>query len=628
MADAKFLQLFLQEAEDLLDRLEDALLNLEKDPKAADHIASAFRAIHTLKGSGAMTGFDSLVEVAHEVESVFDLVRNGEMQVSSQLISLTLSAKDHLRQEIEGTADPAVRAQLISAIKAVAAAPPTPTTEEVLPDGEPRLHRLMLNFDAGVLEAGSNLPAIFDDLRELGTLDLTLRRDTIVTLDQLQPTKLSFQWQADLTTSASEADIRNIFLFLADDSGIEVHTQAPIAEASELAKPAAKNTSPADTIKVQVTKLDDLVDLVGELVIAKSRLSAISGSLDDPELVAVAEDMERLSNDLRDRIMDLRMLPMSATFRRFERLVRDLALELNKSLRLDTQGGDTELDKTVLDRLGDPLVHLIRNAADHGIEAPEDRLRAGKDKVGTIALRARQTESRVMIQIEDDGRGIDDQRVRAKAIERSLLSPDDDLSREQLLEFIFEPGFSTAKTVSSVSGRGVGMDAVRRSIGDLNGTLTLDSQKGAGTRFTVELPLSLAIMDGLLVRVGDDPFLFPLSLVEECIEPPSHNDGAAENRLIQVRNELVPYVSLREWFRLPTERNRDAQVVVTNLGQGRFGFLVDSVVGQHQTVLKDLGPVGRNVQGLSGATILGDGTVALILDASQIIQGMEAEGER
>jgi two-component system chemotaxis sensor kinase CheA len=374
-------------------------------------------------------------------------------------------------------------------------------------------------------------------------------------------------------------------------------------------------------VKVPADKLDILMDLVGELVIAQARLNQTANDMHNPVLTSVAEDMERLTTELRDNTLGLRMLPIGTTFARFRRLVRDLSNELGKQIELVTEGAETELDKTVIDRLGDPLVHLIRNSIDHGIETPERRQAAGKPARGTVKLSAIHSESHVVIRIEDDGAGLDAGAIRAKAIERGVLSEDARPSTQELYNLVFDAGFSTAKTVSSVSGRGVGMDVVKRSIDALRGKVSIDSRPGEGSTVTVELPLTLAIIEGLLVEVDDEHYVLPLSLVEECIElsedEVAHSNG---NRLIEVRGELVPYMRLRENFgrsgRLPVIE----QIVVTRLGETRFGFTVDKVIGQHQTVIKGLGKMYEGVSGLAGATILGDGAVALILDAHKLMQ--------
>jgi len=322
------------------------------------------------------------------------------------------------------------------------------------------------------------------------------------------------------------------------------------------------------------------------------------------------------------------MLPIGTTFSRFRRLVRDLSNELNKNIELVTEGAETELDKTVIDRLGDPLVHLIRNSIDHGIEMPEQREASGKPAKGTVLISAVHRESKVVITIKDDGAGLNAEAIRAKAIERGVLSEDSTHTDQELYNLIFDAGFSTAKVVSSVSGRGVGMDVVKRSIEELRGTVSIDSEPGKGSTVTIELPLTLAIIEGLLVQVEQEKYVIPLSQVEECIELTADEvESANGNQLIEVRGELVPYLRLRECFDSNGDSLEIEQIVVIRTGDKRFGFTVDQVIGQHQTVIKALGKMYEGIDGLAGATILGDGNVALILDTNALIQSKSSNNK-
>jgi two-component system, chemotaxis family, sensor kinase CheA len=382
--------------------------------------------------------------------------------------------------------------------------------------------------------------------------------------------------------------------------------------------PAAESTS---SIRVAAERLDDLVDLVGELVIAQARLAEIAGRREDPELSTVAEDIARLSADLRDNTLSVRMIPIGTTFSRFNRLVRDLAGELGKDIELVTEGAETELDKTVIERLGDPLVHLIRNCCDHGLEVPAARVAAGKPSRGTVRLGAHHAGRNVVVEIRDDGAGLDADAIRAKAIERGLVESDAKLSQSELFALIFLPGFSTAKSVSNVSGRGVGMDVVKRSIDGLRGSIEIESARGAGTTFRITLPLTLAIIEGLLVGVGDASYVLPMSLVEECVELTRAGvESAHGNQVTPVRGELVPYLRLRDWFRVSGPAPAIEQITIVTAGGVRFGLVVDHVIGQHQTVIKALGAIYAGVKGISGATILGNGTVALIVDVPALLR--------
>jgi len=336
--------------------------------------------------------------------------------------------------------------------------------------------------------------------------------------------------------------------------------------------------------------------------------------------------VERLTGELRDSALNIRMLPIGSTFSKFKRLVRDLSSELGKEIELTTDGAETELDKTVIEKLNDPLVHLIRNSLDHGIEQPEARVAAGKTRHGTVHLAAVHSGDSVLITIQDDGAGLDKEAIRSKAIERGVIAAQAELTDKELFNLIFAPGFSTAKKISSISGRGVGMDVVKRAIEALRGTIDITSVHGEGTRITVRIPLTLAIIESLLVRIGPDFFMMPLSLVDECVELTRQDVARSNGRhLANVRDHLVPYIPLRERFLIRGDCPDIEQIVITEVNGSRIGFVVDQVIGEHQTVIKSLGRAYKNVEGISGATILGDGSVALILDVPQLVQSVEAE---
>ncbi|MBF0515017.1 MAG: chemotaxis protein CheA, partial [Desulfovibrionaceae bacterium] len=388
--------------------------------------------------------------------------------------------------------------------------------------------------------------------------------------------------------------------------------------------PAAAVKKESQSLRVDAAKLDILVDLVGELVIAQSRLSQLAAGISHPGLVAVAEEIERLSNDLRDNTLNIRMLPIGTTFSKFRRLVRDLSAEMSKEIDLITEGAETELDKTVIEQLGDPLVHLLRNSIDHGVEPPEERTAKGKPAKGTIVLSAEHAGGEVLIRITDDGRGIDTGRVREKALERGLLAPDARPSEQELFMLIFAPGFSTAQKITNVSGRGVGMDVVKRSIEQLRGKIEIQSAAGKGTTITIRLPLTLAIIDGLMIKAGEEHYIIPLALVEECVEF-SQDMQSDRKRTINLRGEIVPYVRLREAFEIGGDSPPIEQIVITHGGDERTGVAVDEVVGQLQTVIKSLGKVAGNVPGIAGATIRADGSLALIIDVPGLIHSIEHE---
>jgi len=377
---------------------------------------------------------------------------------------------------------------------------------------------------------------------------------------------------------------------------------------------------------------------VGELVTVQARFSQTVGEQRNADqtsntmLRSIAEEVERLTAELRDSTMSIRMLPIGSTFSKFKRLVRDLSRELGKEIAFETEGADTELDKTVIERLGDPLVHLIRNSIDHGIEMPEVREANGKPRQGLVHLSAVHSGANVLIQIMDDGAGLDKEAIRAKAVEKGMISADAVLSDKELFMLVLAPGFSTAKKVSSVSGRGVGMDVVKQALNTLRATIDISSEKGIGTTVTLRLPLTLAIIDGFLTRIGTETFVFPLAIVEECVEltRDDRNNNHGRN-LAHVRGQIVPYIRLRDHFKLGNDALDIEQIVITRIEDRRVGFVVDHIIGSHQTVIKNLGKYYGDVDGISGATILGDGSVSLILDVPKIFQSakeQELQGDR
>lgn len=399
----------------------------------------------------------------------------------------------------------------------------------------------------------------------------------------------------------------------------------PAQPAAEVKRPAqAAKKEAMQSLRVDAGKLDDLVNLVGELVIAQARLTQLAGSLAHPALISVAEEIERLSNELRDNTLGIRMLPIGTTFSRFRRLVRDLSSEMNKSIELVTEGGETELDKTVIEQLNDPLVHLLRNSIDHGIESPGERLAAGKPEAGTIILSAAHAGGEVVLSITDDGKGMVADRIRQKAVEKGLVPAEARLSDSECFNLIFLPGFSTAEKITNISGRGVGMDVVKRSMDALRGKIDVQSEPGRGTRITIKLPLTLAIIDGLQIKAGEDQYIVPLSLVEECVElPRDRAEATGRGRTIQLRGEIVPYIRLREVFALEGRPPLLEQIVVTRFEGERAGIAVDQVLGQQQTVIKSLGNYIGSVAGISGATINGDGTMSLILDVPTLVASVK-----
>jgi len=684
-------QAFCEEAAELLTELESSLLELEESPADAELIGRVFRAMHTIKGSGAMFGFDDIAHFTHEVETVFDLVRSGKMQVSKELINLTLQARDHITALLAvgttgGAVDLSAGETIIDGLRALKprsiaemVAPPPPVTKKIPAGSDPQVsYRIRFKPGRQLALTGTNPLLLLNELAELGNARIVAQMCDMPDLAALVPEELYVFWDIILTTDKGVDAIKDVFIFVEDECELSIEViddggtldqgdsykklgdilvergdlkpqdmqlildmqkrfgellvekgiVTPDKVASALAEQQhvreqrqERQTQEAVTsIRVPADKLDILVNLVGELVTVQARLSQMATSNRDTILVNISEEVERLTAELRDNALNIRMLPIGSTFSKFKRLVRDLSGELKKEIEMTTDGADTELDKTVIEKLNDPLVHLIRNSIDHGIEGPDERQAAGKPRQGTVNLAAVHSGDSVLITITDDGAGLDKEAIRAKAIERGLITAGQELTDKEIFAQIFAPGFSTAKKVTSVSGRGVGMDVVKRAIDALRGTIDITSTRGVGTTITVKLPLTLAIIESLLVQIGADCFVMPLGLVSECIELTRQDLANAHGRnMANVRGHIIPYIPLRQQFAIRGERPEIEQIVITTVGDQRVGFVVDHVIGEHQTVIKSLGKLYKNVEGVSGATILGDGSVALILDVPHLV---------
>jgi two-component system chemotaxis sensor kinase CheA len=691
----KHQEAYKEEAQELLGELEDALLELEQAPEDSALIGRVFRALHTIKGSGAMFGFDQIAAFTHEVETVFDLVRNGRIEVTRELVDLSLAARDEIRALLDGSKPGAAagREKIIAALRLLIPqvlaeveedqpVPPAASEREPLPASNLACtYRLRFRPSPDIFLTGTNPLLLFKELRQLGECRVVAQTEAVPFISAINPEHCYTAWDIFLTTSQGEDAVKDVFIFVAADSELDIQViddgldpagdykrlgeilvergdleqstldrllaqrqligealietglvsgdqvQSALVEQRHVLEVRQKRreAQSAGNLRVPAAKLDKLVDLVGELVTVQARLSQTARGWHDPRLLAIAEEVERLTGELRDNALNIRMLPIGTIFTKFQRLVRDLSGELGREVDLVTSGADTELDKTVLERLTDPLVHLIRNSIDHGLEFPEVRVQAGKPRRGKLSLAASHAGAQVVIQVQDDGAGLDKEAIRAKAVALGWLGPDTEIPEKELFAFIMAPGFSTASEVTSVSGRGVGMDVVKKAIESLRGSIEIQSQKGVGATITIKLPLTLAIIEGLLVSIGHDYFVVPLSVVTECVELTREDLARGHgHKIARVRDEIVPYVHLRERFEIEGQPPAIEQIVITEMNGSRIGLVVDQVIGEQQTVIKSLSRVYRSVAGISGATLLGDGTVALILDPPQLVQGQAA----
>lgn len=640
------LEVFRVESQELLETIEYGLLDLESNPQDGELIAKVFRALHTLKGSGAMFGFEALAAFVHHCETAFDRVRKGNAVATPKLIGAVLAALDHMRALAERPDAPAGGGDdLIAGLRQAMEGGDEVKSPAQTPS---KTWRIRFSLPADCLTNGTRPLALLDELRGLGTADVKAITDRIPDLEALTPSECHLAWDVRLTTDQPRSAIEDVFIFVIDDMTLEIEEVAAqavvpadnVTPLAAVAAPAESRKEPPEkfearlpmareTVRVPATRLDELLDQVGELMIAQSRLKQVAATTTDMTLRSVAEEIERLASELRDSMMFVRMVPISQLFGRFRRLIHDLARDTGKKIEFVTEGENTELDKTVIERLADPLIHLIRNCADHGLESPEDRKAAGKPETGRVLLTARQAGAEVVISVSDDGRGIDRARVRAKAEEAGLLAPGATLSEAELYQLVFQPGFSTAASITNLSGRGVGMDVVKRTVEGLRGAIEISSKPGHGSQVDLRIPLTLAIIDGLLIRVGTGRYVIPLSCVEECVELSREQDLRSTGRtFLTLRDALVPFLRLRQMFATGTDPDEHQKIVVVSTGAERVGLVVDQILGHHQTVIKPLSCFHASAEAFSGATILGDGSVALILDVMHLVAIGQKQEER
>lgn len=650
----QLMQTFLAESRDLLEDMERHLLEAERGESSPDAVNAIFRAAHTIKGSGGLFDLPQLVGFTHVVESVLDLVRDEALTLSSDLIGLLLVCCDHIHALVETAADPShadpaalaaeaepLLAQLQTYLQGCACGVTATAIQHSTPEKQSGYWRITLKLFADALRFGNSPLKLIRNLRGLGSVE-SIHTDIsqLPAFDDLDPEANYLGFQILLRSDADRAAIEDVFEFVREDCDLDiVAVPAPtdgvalaartalaagavalaavpaVPPARAAADAGARNTD-ARSIRVDADKLDRMIDLVGELIIAVSSTSANAQRTGDAQLLESASILAGLVEDVRESALQLRMVKIGGTFSRFQRVVHDVARELGKDIALVVAGEDTELDKSVVEKIGDPLTHLVRNAMDHGIEPADVRVARGKPARGTVGLNAYHDSGSIVIQITDDGGGLNRERILAKALERGLIEPGRQLSDREVFAMIFEPGFSTAEKVTNLSGRGVGMDVVKRNITALRGTVEIDSTAGVGTTISVRLPLTLAIINGFQVGVGKSVFVVPLDVVEECVE--FTPDYASD--YIDLRGSVLPYVRLRELFALGGKTPSRESIVVIRQGAQRFGLVVDTLLGEWQTVIKPLSKVFAQVKGISGSSILGSGDVALILDVPSLIQ--------
>ncbi len=647
----RFHATFFEESREGLEAMESGLLSLEQGNRDAELINSIFRAAHSIKGGSATFGFETIAGVTHVLETLLDELRAGKREVSAPAIDAMLASVDVLRsllaeaehgQAADAAAVQAVLARLTAVLEGDAA--PAPVTVAA-PQAASEGWRIGFTPAPSLFMSGNDPLRILRELEHLAPMEVSARMDRLPGFEQMDPLEAYLAWDLGLLGPVTRNEVEEAFAWVVDDCELDIQpipaTIAPAPAPAQAATPNAAAVNPAtagssaapahgdgaeSSIRVSVDKIDGLINLVGELVITQAMLKQVSGALDPTvceRLFAGLDLLERNTRDLQEAVIGVRMLPVDAVFRRFPRLVRDLSSRLGKHVRLRTIGEGTELDKGLIERITDPLVHLVRNAIDHGLEMPDVRREAGKDETGTITLAASHQGGHIVIEVSDDGRGLNRERILAKAAERGVYVPENPTD-SQVWDLIFQAGFSTADAVTDLSGRGVGMDVVRKNIQALGGEVQLESSAGHGTRVVIRLPLTLAILDGMTVAVGDETLILPLSYVLEALQPQAEDVRtlAGEGRVLRVRGEYLPLLSLNEHYHYGQRRAQEPLVVVVEGDGQKLALEVDELIGQQQVVVKNLENNYRRIDGISGATILGDGRVALIVDVGGLVRSL------
>lgn len=662
----QFHQTFFEESFEGLDVMENALLSLSGEEADPDLIHAIFRAAHSIKGGSGTFGFSAISDFTHVLETLLDEMRDGQRELTRPAIDLMLESVDVVRDMLTAARDGTeLDAERVAQIKArldamlAEAAVPAETDPAASPDdgdsdGAGNGWRIRFRPLPHLMQTGNDPVRILRELAGLGDLQVQCDLERLPPFADLAPEEIFLAWELELRGGVARAEIDEIFEWVEDDCELEISPLAPpvaaepdtadapavIPQTTPAAAGKAAESAPArsragnaesSSIRVGIDKIDALINIVGELVITQSILGQTGeGDFEDFDAASFERlrdglaELERNTRELQEGVMRIRMLPISFSFNRFPRLVHDLSQKLGKQVELRVSGEQTELDKTVLEKIGDPLVHLVRNSMDHGIESPEQRLAAGKPETGVLQLNACHQGGNIVIQISDDGAGLNRERILDKARERGLVGASETPAPTEIDNLIFEPGFSTADAVSDVSGRGVGMDVVRRNINDLGGSIEVASEPGQGSTITIRLPLTLAILDGQQVRVGHEIYIIPLvSIVESLqIKPAQVNSVAGQAQVYKLRDEYIPIVNMHEVFGVEERVGDFAEgLLVVVEGDGRkVGLVVDDLLGQQQVVIKSLESNFKRVDGVAGATILGDGTVALIVDVGGLIR--------
>ncbi len=667
----KFRAKFVEEGLDNVHDLEEAMLLLEKDPTDKEIIERIFRAMHTLKGGGAMFGFNDLSSFTHHLETVYDWVRNGKLNVTEDIISETFNAIDQIKYllevgDVNGESEKQELAQLTRRIQGFVAnnndgnaakKDAESRGEDLLkaaPTDASKTYLIHFKPHVNILQNGTNPLYLLDDVQALGKAVVLYNDENIPELSDLNPEDCFVSWDIVLNTTEDLNEIQDVFIFVEDECDLSIteifngdilaHSEfIKIVEQCELGQQkltaqllkgiswaGEENASSSEkkkvllkehkisSIRVASTKIDELVNLVSELVTIQAQLHLYAETNREPKMLDLSENIEKLTRQLRDNAFEISLIPLQNDLMRFQRLVRDLSKELNKEIDFIIEGGDIELDKNIIEHLTDPLLHMIRNCVDHGIEMPEERIKKGKNPKGSVIFKAYYEGSNVIIKIIDDGMGMDPQFILSKAIKKGLVEEGVDLSKKEILDLVFKSGFSTKDEVSDLSGRGVGMDVVNRKIGEIRGEVSIDSELDKGTTVTLVLPLTLSIIDGLLVSVANGQYVIPISAIEKIIPLQNSDINTIFNGIIKLGDEHFPVIDLHEIFN-EVRGDEKQHIIQVKFEDRQFGLIVDKVIGEYQTVVKPLGRMIKDQEVISGASIMGDGSISMVIDTNRLI---------
>lgn len=666
METNQYMDIFLDESREHLQSINDHTLQLENEPENLSLVNEIFRSAHTLKGMAATMGFEDIASLTHKMENVLDMIRNEQLAVTTEVIDVLFIAIEYLEEMVRDISDGndgkkdvrdiVARLDSIGKGEEITPVPAKPESTSKVEGVSVELDEFQLTIVEQAAEQGFSAYQIIVELSEDSVLKGARAYMVFETLEDkgeiikttpatedIEEGNFDDSFELIILSKSEPEQLKEIIMKISEISDVHIEPvtfksvndtepeqqeEVPVAATTEKAVDYTKTTTrqPMKTIRVNLERIDDLLNLFEEVVIDQSRLNVLSRGIGDKELIETVEHMNRVSSDMQSLILAMRMVAIEQVFNRFPRMVRGLARDLNKKINLEIIGADTELDRTVIDEIGDPLVHLIRNSVDHGIELPEKRLQAGKPEVGNITLRAYHSGNHVFIEIEDDGAGINTEKVRKKAVENGLITQEeaDAMPEELVSELILHSGFSTAEKVSSVSGRGVGLDVVKSKIESLGGSISIESEQGKGSIFSIQLPLTLSIISTLLVKCRKETYAIPLSsIIETVLLEDDQILTSHGQKVMDFRGQIVPLLDLREILDVPEDGEEETEenaVVVLKKGEKLTGVIVDSFIGQEEIVLKSLGDYLGDVFAISGATILGDGQVALIIDPNALIK--------